>query len=388
LIFIIYINQLCWLIIIITIIFCNGAPIHRADRRKVPVHGLGRAPAVITDQEGSATAKGDKGGKYNNKCAGKKNGPKRDKEFNIRGERYGRKASWKRTDEAQIRKGRSSAPKDIREIADAELKVMNENKGRGPMFRIAPIVLVIIWRYYCSIVSHTLRSVQGWSEEALSEKLGVKIPHYSTLCKYSKRFCTIISPAAASLKGRPLTVAVDSTGIGSRTAGLWRHFIWGSTRGWLKLHAMIDVDTGIVIAYTITSDKKGDSPQLLRLADAAKENGFVIRKVLADGAYDTYRNWNGMDDRKIVFIANIRNNAKTTSKCPSRTEHVKYIQEHGKEVWYEVTGYTMRWKAETSFSSLKKLFGESLRAKSEGRLNNELDCRIEAYNSYKVMCYV
>ena len=336
-------------------------------------------------------AKGDKGGKYKNESkrkSKKKNDPKRDKEHNVRGERYGRKTSWKKTDAAQIRKGRSNAPANLKELADAELRAMNENKGRGPMFRIATIVLVTIWQYYCSLAGHTLRSVQGWSEEVLEEKFGVRIPHYSTLCKYSKRFSTIVSPAAASLKGRPLTVAVDSTGIGSRTAGLWRHFIWGSTRGWLKLHAMIDVDTGIVIAYTVTGDKKGDSPQLLRLVDAATENGFILNKVLADGAYDTYKNWNGMDDRGITFIANIRDNAALSSKCPTRTKHVEYIREYGKEVWYYIHGYTMRWKAETAFSSLKKLFGESLRAKSNERLNNELDCRMYQYNSYKAECHV
>jgi len=34
------------------------------------------------------------------------------------------------------------------------------------------------------------------------------------------------------------------------------------------------------------------------------------------------------------------------------------------------------------------LFGEALRAKSEERLNNELEGRIERFNSYKAGCYV
>jgi hypothetical protein len=229
--------------------------------------------------------------------------------------------------------------------------------------------------------------VQGWSEEVLAERLGVRIPHYSTLCKYAKDIGAATSPAADCLKGRPLTVAVDSTGIGSRTAGLWRHFIWGSKRGWLKLHAMVDGETGMVIAYTVTSEKKGDPSQLLVLVDAAVKNGFVLEKVLADGAYDTYRNWNGMEKREIAFIANIRDNAAGSPRCPSRSVHVRYIQEHGKKAWHEHVGYTIRWKAETAFSSLKKLFGEMLRAKTEDRLNSELECRIEEFNSYKVMCH-
>jgi len=334
-------------------------------------------------------AKGDKGGKYKNeRKVRRKNDPKRDRTHNSHGMKYQRNTSWKATDRAQIDKGRSQAPYGLREIADAELKAMNGNGRKGPKFKIAPVILALIWRYYCSLVSHTFRSVQGWSEETLSERIGVKIPHYSTMCKYSKRMNAAVSPAAASLKGRPLTVAVDSTGIGSRTAGLWRHFVWGSKRGWLKLHAMIDVDTGIVIAYTVTDENGGDPSQLLDLVDMAVRNGFILEKVLADGAYDTYRNWNGMEERKITFIANIGDRAVPTSKSYARREHVLFIKKHGRTGWHEITGYTMRWKVETAFSSLKKLFGESLRAKSEEQLENELNWRIEAYNSYKVMCHV
>ena len=264
---------------------------------------------------------------------------------------------------------------------------MNEGRGRGRRYEIAPIVLAVIWHYYCSLSSHTFRSVQGWSEEALSERLGVKIPHYSTLCKYAKDIGAAVSPAADSLKGRPLTVAVDSTGIGSRAAGMWRNFVWGSTRGWLKLHAMVDVETGIVIAYTVTCEKKSDPSQLLGLVDAAVRNGFVLEKVLADGAYDTYACWNGMEERGIPFVANIRDNARTSPKCPSRSEHVRYIKKHGKKEWQEHAGYTIRWKAETAFSSLKKLFGETLRARKGERLNRELECRIERFNSYKAVCH-
>jgi len=338
---------------------------------------------------GIAMAKGDKNGKYKNESRRKsrRRDQKRDRIHNSKGEKYERKVSWKKSDEAQIRKGRSNAPKDLKEIAEKELNALNERKGRGRPFGIAPIVLTVIWSYYCSLTSHTFRSVQGWSEESLAERFGVKVPQYSTMCKYSKEMCAGASPAAASLKGRPMTVAVDSTGIGSRWAGLWRYFLWGSTRGWLKLHAMVDVETGVVIAYAVSGDKKGDSKMLLDLVDMAVSSGFVLEKVLADGAYDTYANWNGMDERGITFIANIRDNAAANSKCPTRTKHVKYIREHGKKRWHEETGYTMRWKAETAFSSLKKLFGEMLRAKKAEGLGIELDGRIEQYNSYKVRCH-
>ena len=40
---------------------------------------------------------------------------------------------------------------------------------------------------------------------------------------------------------------------------------------------------------------------------------------------------------------------------------MRYIQKHGKKEWYERTGYTVGWKAETEFLSFKKLIGEMLR---------------------------
>jgi hypothetical protein len=42
----------------------------------------------------------------------------------------------------------------------------------------------------------------------------------------------------------------------------------------------------------------------------------------------------------------------------------------------------------TGFSSLKKLFGGTLRARTDDALENELDARVERCNEYKVRCHL
>jgi hypothetical protein len=56
----------------------------------------------------------------------------------------------------------------------------------------------------------------------------------------------------------------------------------------------------------------------------------------------------------IPFVANIRENACASPKCPSRAAHVKHIREHGKKAWQKWARYNI-WKAETGVSSTKKL---------------------------------
>ena len=61
--------------------------------------------------------------------------------------------------------------------------------------------------------------------------------------------------------GRVRRVGIDSSGLNLSATSLWRKKKWETgpkNRGWLKIHALCDVDTGEVIAYALTDDTVGD----------------------------------------------------------------------------------------------------------------------------------
>jgi hypothetical protein len=55
-------------------------------------------------------------------------------------------------------------------------------------------------------------------------------------------------------------------------------------KGWIKLHIGVDPHTQDLVVAEITNDKVGDPTVLLLLMERAPKS---IKKVLADGAYDT-----------------------------------------------------------------------------------------------------
>lgn len=72
----------------------------------------------------------------------------------------------------------------------------------------------------------------------------------------------ILSVVVCPNQGRRVRrVGIDSSGLNLSATSLWRKKKWDTgpkNRGWLKIHALCDVDTGEVIAYALTDDTVGD----------------------------------------------------------------------------------------------------------------------------------
>ena len=93
------------------------------------------------------------------------------------------------------------------------------------------------------------------------------------------------------------------------------------------------------------------------LVDDARQIATVA-KVLEDGAYDTYKNWNALNARSIKPVIKLRKNAVVNNKrSKTRSQAVKCSRGIEKE-WAEANGYGQRWQSETWFSSFKRRFGE------------------------------
>ncbi|AIZ56719.1 transposase DDE domain protein [Candidatus Methanoplasma termitum] len=284
---------------------------------------------------------------------------------------------WDEYNQRLVERGRifwdlSWVPKHLDEIGSNEKK-----RGRPRLYGDALISYVSRVR---TVTGIPFRMLEGLFKPVF-DLIGIEVPSYPTLW----RRCTSLE-AAAGIKAtaRKRIVAVDSTGIKVTVRGGWMREKWKVHKGWLKLHILSDVETNEILAFVATDERSSDAKHLLALVDAALAAGHGIAKVLADGAYDTRKNWNGMRERKIEFIAHIRKNASTTSRgCTVRSAHVRERNAIGEDEWRKRYGYNMRWKVESVFSDLKRMFGESVSSKTFENMVAEISRSIECFNMMK-----
>jgi len=133
---------------------------------------------------------------------------------------------------------------------------------------------------------------------------------------------------------------------------------WKVYRGWIKIH--VDVNTKEIIALEVTDERIGDGKMLKALIEKAEKNiGRKIKRVTADGAYDSKENFEYLNNKGIESAIKVRKNASTRARgSPLRAKHVREMKELGYEGWRDKYRYGQRWMAETTFSGGKREYGE------------------------------
>lgn len=194
-----------------------------------------------------------------------------------------------------------------------------------------------------------------------------------------------------------ISVAVDSTGISLNKYGGWLAHRWNKkpVSGWVKLHVAVDVETNRILSYAITDESCGDPTCLDLLMEQVLSSGHRVRKLLADAAYDSKAAWTKYSDLGMEVAINIRSSQLkkygTTDGhfrgrsygCMERGSQIKRIKKIGRDQWKLEIGYGMRWKVECTFSDLKRLFGDILRARARWNDVAETFQKVRVLNIYK-----
>jgi IS5 family transposase len=131
------------------------------------------------------------------------------------------------------------------------------------------------------------------------KKVPSSIPDYSTI---SRRVVNKLDIKVNEKEevGNDIVIALDSTGIKvSNRGGEWMRHKWNvRSRGYLKIHVAVDIRKKKVVSLQVTSEEVHDSKMLKKLVKAASENNDV-KRVLADGAYDSKKNFRYLSDNGI-----------------------------------------------------------------------------------------
>lgn len=177
-----------------------------------------------------------------------------------------------------------------------------------------------------------------------------------------------IKPEVDLEKG--VTIAVDSTGIKVTNRGEWMRDKWKKRRGFIKIHVAVDTKTKKILSMRVTKEDVHDGRMLKPLV---KEIPFTIDKAIADGAYDSRKNFRFLKDRAgIEPVLKVRSNSSFKAKgcMPRKMVVVEQLKDVKK--WKKKHGYGMRWMAESAFSSMKRTFGEYVTSVRWKNIVNEL----------------
>mgnify|MGYP001406942376 CR=1 FL=1 len=153
---------------------------------------------------------------------------------------------------------------------------------------------------------------------------------------------------------------------------------------------MIDVETNQFLGLEITDESVQDDQMFIPLLDQVQHQcgeEHPMHWVLGDGAYDRNEIFTTLEQRNILSGIKTRVNAATHSTgSPYRAECIRdRIRLGGYRMWSWITTYGMRWKIEGNFSSLKRIFGEGVRATSREGMFREIRMKVNAYNMLMAM---
>jgi len=192
-------------------------------------------------------------------------------------------------------------------------------------------------------------------------------------------------PRPSSSSRGSVHLLIDSTGLRLCGSGEWlieRHSTQ-RRRSWRKLHIGVDAETGQILASALTPHDVEDGRQVEPLLDQIPG---ALASFVGDGAYDQSGIYGTVTERHPAaeVIVPPRSTAVLSEDAETaltqRDRHIRGIAEHGRMGWQKRSGYT-RWAlVETAISRFKKVIGDALRSRTNGRRATEVGIAISALN--------
>lgn len=188
----------------------------------------------------------------------------------------------------------------------------------------------------------------------------------------------LIGQTAAPLKGIENEFAVDSSGFSGCRFFRWYDEKYGTPRQeseWVKAHICCGTRTNVIAAAQVLEKNSGDSPQLPELVADTSIN-FEMKQVSADKAYASKANFNTIAAVGAEpFIAFKSNATGAVGGLFGKAFH--YFSFHREEF---LEHYHRRSMVESTFSMVKRKFGDSVRGKNDVAMRNEVLAKFVCHN--------
>jgi len=285
---------------------------------------------------------------------------------------------WNNYNEALVKRGLIFIDLDFVANWQRELKAMNDGK-EGGRYQYPESFIKLLAVVHAYVLPY--RQLEGFMRGLTQYVDGLKAPDYTTiLWRISKMKVEVASNVQLD---KDVTIAVDSSGIKVSNRGEWIHKKWRVQRGFIKVHIAVDVKTKQILAIEVTKEDVGDGRMFGRLVRSSA-NVADLRRVVADGAYDSKANFRLASDMDIEPLIRVRKNASLKADgCMPRKFAV--VEQLGNDGWRREKGYGCRWMVESAFSSIKRVFGEYICAVKWPNIVKELLLKASIYNLFMKM---
>ena len=107
---------------------------------------------------------------------------------------------------------------------------------------------------------------------------------------------------------------------------------------------------------------------------------FRVKRVLADGAYDSRENFTFLSDNNIEPLIRVRSNSAAKSRGCLPRKYAVIEQKTFKPKAIHRFGY--RWRVEGAFPCIKRIFGEYVTAKKFANMAKEMTMKASLYNLF------
>ena len=252
-----------------------------------------------------------------------------------------------------------------------ELLEENNYNSRGRPFKVPGIVIMYLAK---------LRELRGMPFRQLESELHnlsriFRFPEISFTSIY-RRIRKIIPEIGSDNNGT--LAAIDSSGFKVTLRGDYLGNKWHKIRrGWVKLHAVIDINNFEIIDYSITDEHANDAKEGIKIVRRIKNK---IRKLYGDKGYDSKLIYNELDGKAVIPP---RRNASTQSRGSTyRAKITRFIKKFSEGTWKINNNYGLRWNVEIYFSGIKRMFGEIIRAVKLENIVQEMMLKVYFYNEY------
>jgi transposase len=295
-----------------------------------------------------------------------------------------RKINWSEYNESLVKRGEMLFDSGFLQNWRAELKKMNEGK-EGSHYRYPNSLISLLATIHVYLLPY--RQLEGFLRmmSLHIKKLQKMVPDFTTMWWRVARMKINLDPKINPEKD-DIVIAVNSTGIKVTNRGQWILDKWKQNRklrkGFIKIHVAVDIKTKKIVSMSVTKEDVHDGKMLKELVDDVSKK-YGIKKVLADGGYDSKDNFRYLDELKIIPVVKVRRNSsvKNNAKCiPRKLSVIEQLDDLKR--WKKRHGYGMRWIAESAFSSIKRTFGEHVSSIKWNSIVNELMLKASIYNLF------
>lgn len=246
---------------------------------------------------------------------------------------------------------------------------------------IKDVIFAMAYKVYCGM---SARRTQGDLDDAhaagyLSRHIpAIKVTTFMEQASHAAILTDLIAKSAAPLAAVETQFAVDSTGFSTSRFEKWFDHKYGVTRQqclWVKVHAAVGVKTNVITAVRILDKDAGDAPQFKPLVEVTKKS-FDVKEVSADKAYASQENFQAVQDAGGTGYIAFKSN--TTGSIGGLFEKMFHYFQFQREEFLQ--HYHLRSNVESSFSAVKRLFGDAVRSKSDTAMVNEVLCKLLNFN--------